>query len=374
MKTAMAALGAMAFGALMQMSAQAQIGASFGVGSTSFSSGGVSGFMGPTSAASCTNFGINYGGFGTGLGIGGGYFPGQLTCNSGFLPFVRPCLPTTSIVYATGFPIVPTYVNNTAGLETISSLQNQNNDLRRQVDQLQAQNDQLRKLPPPVQVKAPLRKPSDAAAKLAERQRIERAKQASLSGGRLFAKGNYRRSAERFREAAELAGNDPSPHFLQAQSLFAAKEYQAAAEAIKAGLDISPDWLELDFDVRSLYQDPNDLVPQLAHLAKSVKAAPLDRNALFVLGYELFVSGERDKARTILEQAVRLEPDDRHLKPFFDYYDRQADLASRADTDGRRGGGGRTIPAPSSIIQTPAANEAKPVAPGPKDRAPRPEY
>jgi tetratricopeptide (TPR) repeat protein len=181
-----------------------------------------------------------------------------------------------------------------------------------EIDFLQAQNQQLQ------QQKA------DAEAKIKAQQREnarrERAKLMVKNGIRLFAQGNYKRAADRFREAIDLSPDDPTPHFYLAQARFALRQYGEAAQSVKSGLRVGPDWLNLDFDMSTLYGDEKDLREQLAQLAGELRANPLERDALFLLGYELFVTGQKDKAKTLLAQSAKVEPNETPLKPFFDYF------------------------------------------------------
>lgn len=248
-------------------------------------------------------------------------FFGPSFISPGFLP-----------LYPTYYPYNYGYTYPSAYDPALAGLQDQNERLRRQLDAVEQQNQQLRdaKQNPPFRQNIPLRpKPADQQA--AERERINeaRAKQLIASGSRLFAAGSYARAAERYREAIKATAKDASPYFMLAQALFANKRYAEAAQAIKDGLKINPDWVELDFDMRKLYSQPQDLIPQLASLARELQANPLDRTAMYVLGFELFVTGQKDKAKTILEQSARLEADDSHLKPFFDYFEKLAAANAR---------------------------------------------
>lgn len=162
------------------------------------------------------------------------------------------------------------------------------------------------------------------------RAAAERAKQALLTGTRRFKAGDYRRAADRFADAIKAAPDDATPYFFRAFALFAAGQFPAAVDATKAGLKINADWPLADFDMKQLYGDPADLVPQLANLAAELKANPLDRDRLFLLGFVLFVTDDPGKAQPLLEQAARLEADDTHLKSFLDYYRRQAAPAPQA--------------------------------------------
>src|SRR5690606_21919750 len=121
----------------------------------------------------------------------------------------------------------------------------------------------------------------------------QRADRFMTTGTRLFSQGSYYRAAEQFRQSIKQVPNDPTSYFFFAQALFASGKYHEATEAIKDGLAINPNWLDADFDMRSLYKNPADVVSQLAELGKELKQNPLDRNSLFLLGFELFVTGQK---------------------------------------------------------------------------------
>ena len=143
-------------------------------------------------------------------------------------------------------------------------------------------------------------------------------------GVRQFQNGSFRKAAEQFEDSAENAGDDPTPSFFLAQSRFAVGDWAGAARAVRQGLQTNPDWVELGFDLRQLYGREDRFQSQLTELAAHLKQTPLDRDALFLLGFELFFSGQKDRAQVIFERVARLESDDKYLKPFFDYFEKAA--------------------------------------------------
>ena len=201
-----------------------------------------------------------------------------------------------------------------------SNLRLENDNLRRQIDALARANPPA-PANPAVKVDVPLR--NAPLAKDRNLQAEEKSQKLMVEGTKNFLTGKYSVATEKYRQASKLVLDDASPHFLLAQSLFASKKYNEAVKAIKEGLRVNPEWLEAEFDVASLYEDPERLTLQMSELAKIIKANPLDKNAHFLLGFELFATGEHEKARTILEHAARLEPDDAHIKPFFDFYSKK---------------------------------------------------
>lgn len=216
-----------------------------------------------------------------------------------------------------GYPYGGAYGSTGSSIEAaLLQLQNQNQQLKNEIDKLKNPGQQ----PVQINVQPGNKKTAEEIAQLQKGKQRERARQSAANGQKLFSSGSYIRAAERFREGTRYDPEDASNHFYLAQSLFAAKQYSDAAQALKNGLKINPDWVDADFDVRTMYKDEDELGQQLASLAGAIKANPLDRDALYLLGFELFASGQKKNARTILEQVARLEPDDVHVKPFFDHF------------------------------------------------------
>lgn len=54
-----------------------------------------------------------------------------------------------------------------------------------------------------------------------------------------------------------------------------------------------------------MYGDPDDLVRQMGALARRIQTNPFDGDAVFLLAFELFVSGEVELSRRLFEQAAR---------------------------------------------------------------------
>lgn len=223
--------------------------------------------------------------------------------------------------YAAGYPY--------AAYDPYSStIQLQNQQLQQQLDRAMAANRQLQQNADAVanRLNVPVRNKRDGDQAVRDKQKnLEaKAKGLAIAGNRMFTAGLYSKAADRYRDAIRADAEETSNHFLLAQAYFANKQYAEAVRALKDGLKQNPDWIEADFDLRSLYGNPEQLTTQLADIARVVKANPLDRDANFLLGFELFMSGQKDKARSILEQSARLETNDSHLKPFFVFFEKQA--------------------------------------------------
>ena len=150
--------------------------------------------------------------------------------------------------------------------------------------------------------------------------RAESARQVDL-GKEAFARGEYGRAAERFRQAVDLAPDDPLPHFLLGRAHVALGNYRRAFDALQEGLALKPDWplhplppLDRPLD---LYGD--NVVEYAAHLAALVEtlaANPGDALLLFLCGYELWFDGRKAEARELLERAAPALPDSGIVEQF----------------------------------------------------------
>ncbi len=124
-----------------------------------------------------------------------------------------------------------------------------------------------------------------------------------------LAAGEYGTAGERFSRAIAADPTAANPHFLKAQALFASGDYADAVDAIRAGLAIEPAWPATAFDVKALYgANPATFAEQLAELRKVVAANPGRPTLEFLLGYQLWFSGEKLEAKKWFTPAARAFP------------------------------------------------------------------
>ncbi|MGL4465300.1 MAG: tetratricopeptide repeat protein [Planctomycetia bacterium] len=200
-------------------------------------------------------------------------------------------------------------------------------------DSMEARNEQLRRQREYLaQEQAARKSAQDSKRKGSELTRkkneFNRANSAMETGGKLFSAGSYNRAADRYREASKLMPDDPTPLFLLTQALFASKQYEKAAVALRDALRIDPQWLDLEFDARQMYGDDADaLLTQMSDLAAKLQQNPADESSMLLLGYQLFVTGQKDRARKIIHQAAKLDNGDPALKPFLSHFDREDGIA-----------------------------------------------
>jgi len=124
-------------------------------------------------------------------------------------------------------------------------------------------------------------------------------------GRTAFANLEYGRAAERFRQAAALTPNRPTPQFLLAETLFAQGKYHDAVDAIHAGMLPQPDWPDAPFAPLDLYgPHAADYADHQKALADALDRRPGDPDLLFLRGYLLWFDGRKDDARPLFQKAL----------------------------------------------------------------------
>ena len=91
--------------------------------------------------------------------------------------------------------------------------------------------------------------------------------------------------------------------FAHAQALFAAGQYQKAAEALRGALLKSSPQQEGVFYPRGLYSDESVLNKQIEQLSEAVEKDPVDARMRLLLGYQLLGTGKLDEAAVHLDSA-----------------------------------------------------------------------
>jgi Flp pilus assembly protein TadD len=149
---------------------------------------------------------------------------------------------------------------------------------------------------PPAVVKAemPEAEPEREAARLVKLARAA------------FAAGEYGRAAEHFARAAAADPTDATVYFWNAQARFASGNYAEAVSLIREGLVRDPKWPEKPFDPAVLYGDrPERFVVHLLALKKAAADHPNVPTLEFLLGYELWFSGEKAEAEKLFRTAEK---------------------------------------------------------------------
>lgn len=119
-----------------------------------------------------------------------------------------------------------------------------------------------------------------------------------------FAAGDFGRAAEYFERAATADPGEALPYFLQAQAHFASGQYADAAARIRNGLARDPTWPGATFSPVELYGGrPELFTKHLADLKKALTDNPRQVALEFVLGYQLWFSGEKVEADRLFRAA-----------------------------------------------------------------------
>jgi hypothetical protein len=138
-------------------------------------------------------------------------------------------------------------------------------------------------------------------------------------GSQQFAQGDYRQASDTFLKAIVAQPDNPKARFAYGQTLFALGQYQSAAEAIRQGLALDLTWPQAQMDLRSAYGDPSEFSRQLGQLESYLAAHPEDTNARFLLAYNLYFSGQKDRAREEFSKLAGANPLDKAPELFLNY-------------------------------------------------------
>ncbi len=161
-------------------------------------------------------------------------------------------------------------------------------------------------LPPP----DPFRRPAPVKVEAVEADPAKEANRLVRLGRESFIAGEFGRAAEQFERAIRLNPAEALPHFLLAQAQFAAGLYTDAVRAIRAGLDRDPTWPAALFDPARLYgEKPERFVLHLMALKKAQADNPGNATLEFLLGYQLWFSGDKDEAKKLFRTAEKRLPD-----------------------------------------------------------------
>jgi hypothetical protein len=117
-------------------------------------------------------------------------------------------------------------------------------------------------------------------------------------GREAFVAEEYGKAAEQFEQAAAVDPKAALPHFLRAQALLAAGGYGDAVGAICAGLALDPAWPAGTFNPIDLYgPNPGTFTEHMAELRGVIAANPGEATLEFLLGYELWFTGQKTEAK-----------------------------------------------------------------------------
>jgi len=108
---------------------------------------------------------------------------------------------------------------------------------------------------------------------------------------------------------------------VQADALFARKHYKEAAAAVEEGLRFCPDVPDKDVDLSKHFADPAVYKLLLEDLRDAAEKNPKDAGIQMLTGYQLYFTGQKEKAKPFFEKTLELEPRDAGAKRMMEQYD-----------------------------------------------------
>jgi tetratricopeptide (TPR) repeat protein len=140
-------------------------------------------------------------------------------------------------------------------------------------------------------------------------------------GDAQFAKRNFVEANNRYRTAARTAPQLADAWFRQGLALAAMGRFPQAADAIKHGLRIDPDWPNSDFTLDTLFEktkpDQKAKESVLDALVAAANDKPHDADVLFMTGVFFHFDGQAKRAKTYFDRARQwVGKDAPSIKPF----------------------------------------------------------
>ncbi len=160
--------------------------------------------------------------------------------------------------------------------------------------------------PPPMGAFDPFKPVTKVAAEYPEADPKKEAARLVKLARTAFALGDYGRAAEHFERAITADPADARAYFLQAQARFATGQFAEAVARIRDGLARDAKWPTAAFDPAEMYDGRADrFTTHLAALKKAVADNPGQAALEFLLGYELWFSGEKAEAEKLFRAAEK---------------------------------------------------------------------
>ncbi len=100
-----------------------------------------------------------------------------------------------------------------------------------------------------------------------------------------FGKGSFYESVIAFNESIDADPENGVLYLARAQADIAIADYRTAYEDLIRGMELVPEWTEVEFSVAELYANPDWFEEHYESLARWVSDYPRDYKAHFVLGY-----------------------------------------------------------------------------------------
>lgn len=129
-------------------------------------------------------------------------------------------------------------------------------------------------------------------------------------GNDAFAAGRYADARRAYVRAVLIDENDGAAKLLYGLATFAEGDFAVAATAVRRALITTPDLIDYPFNIVALYGNEGGFNEQLSALARYIGANPEDREAILLLAYLRYASGEAGEARIMFGALADADPRD----------------------------------------------------------------
>jgi Flp pilus assembly protein TadD len=153
--------------------------------------------------------------------------------------------------------------------------------------------------------------------RVANAEATARARQFIEYGDARFQHQQFADAYQRYRKAADSAPNLADAYFRQAFAQAALGRYRPAVNSIRRGLMLEPGWANTAFRLKQLYQR-NQAAKEthFERLALTAENEPESAELMFLLGVELLLDDQPERAGTFLERAAELGLERKVVQPF----------------------------------------------------------
>jgi tetratricopeptide (TPR) repeat protein len=127
-----------------------------------------------------------------------------------------------------------------------------------------------------------------------------------------FNAGNFYESVIAFNQAINEDPENGIVYIARAQANVAIKDYRSAYEDLIRGMELVPEWSEVELDLAEIYGNPEWFQEHYDSLKRWVSEYPRDYKAHFVLGYFHYFRQDYEAAKS--EFVYTLAWDDSHLQ------------------------------------------------------------
>jgi tetratricopeptide (TPR) repeat protein len=120
---------------------------------------------------------------------------------------------------------------------------------------------------------------------------------------------DFEHAGEELRLARRLNPRLPGLNFMQGQCLMGSRDWEGAARAFRAELDINPNHFEACLMLGTLRKDEGRYDDALQYLKRATQMRSGDTRAMYSLAGIYVATGQFEEARKLLEEVARLVPD-----------------------------------------------------------------